>query len=291
MPTESTDGLAAFAAELTRFAETMRVAPLSTIIAQMRRPVRVAVCGRGGVGRSTVEQALRRRGVHIVDEASAEVLVLVIAEVLKPEDRAAMASSELPMVIVLTKADVSGSDAGVPMIGLLATVTALDDDLVAALRTFVDEPPDLSSVDAFVESAHSVDRDVRTRLLDLLDRFGIANATTALAEGARPTAVVERLQQLSNVDGVLARLHAVAAPVRYRRMQQALGGLRALAAGTDDERLWRFLAADATVAAVMAAAVDVLEGAGAAVDGALHRACAADVVRGSLRLLDQAQVG
>ena len=291
MPTESTDGLAAFAAELTRFAETMRVAPLSTIIAQMRRPVRVAVCGRGGVGRSTVEQALRRRGVHVVDEASAEVLVLVIAEVLKPEDQAAMASSELPMVIVLTKADVSGSDAGVPMIGLLATVTALDDDLVAALRTFVDEPPDLSSVDAFVESAHSVDRDVRTRLLDLLDRFGIANATAALAAGAQPTAVVERLQQLSNVDGVLARLHAVAAPVRYRRMQQALGGLRALAAGTDDERLWRFLAADATVAAVMAAAVDVLEGAGAAVDGALHRACAADVVRGSLRLLDQAQVG
>jgi hypothetical protein len=64
-----------------------------------------------------------------------------------------------------------------------------------------------------------------------------------------------------------------------------------LAAGNDDERLWRFLAADATVAAVMAAAVDVLEGAGAAVDGALHRACAADVVRGSLRLLDQAQAG
>lgn len=291
MPTESTDGLAAFAAELTRFAETMRVAPLSTIIGQMRRPVRVAVCGRGGVGRSTVEQALRRRGVHVVDEASAEVLVLVIAEVLKPEDQAAMASSELPMVIVVTKADVSGSDVGVPMIGLLATVTALDDDLVAALRTFVDEPPDLSSVDAFVESAHSVDRDVRTRLLDLLDRFGIANATAALAAGAQPTAVVERLQQLSNVDGVLARLHAVAAPVRYRRVQQALGGLRALAAGTDDERLWRFLAADATVAAVMAVAVDVLEGAGAAVDGALHRACAADVVRGSLRLLDQAQAG
>lgn len=291
MPTESTDGLAAFAAELTRFAETMRVAPLSTIIAQMRRPVRVAVCGRGGVGRSTVEQALRRRGVHVVDEASAEVLVLVIAEVLKPEDQAAMASSELPMVTVLTKADVSASDAGVPMIGLLATVTALDDDLVAALRTFDDEPPDLSSVDAFVESAHSVDRDVRTRLLDLLDRFGIANATAALAAGAQPTAVVERLQQLSNVDGVLARLHAVAAPVRYRRVQRALGGLRASAAGTDDERLWRFLAADATVAAVMAAAVDVLEGAGAAVDGALHRACAADVVRGSLRLLDQAQAG
>jgi hypothetical protein len=288
MPTESTDGLAAFAAELTRFAETVPMARLSTIIAQMRHPVRVAVRGRRGVGRSTVEQALRGRGVHIADEASAEVRVLTIAEVHKPEDEAAIASSELPMVIVLTKADLSGSHAGVPMIGLLAMVTALDDDLVAALRRFVDEPPDLSSVDAFIESAHSVDCDVRTRLLDLLDRFGITNATAALAAGAPPTAVVERLQQLSNVDGVLARLHAVAAPVRYRRVQQALGGLRALAAATDDERVWRFLAADATVTAVMAAAVDVLEGPGAAVDGALHQACVADAVRGSLRLLDQA---
>ncbi|MDT5251050.1 MAG: hypothetical protein QOJ28_3684, partial [Mycobacterium sp.] len=53
----------------------------------------------------------------------------------------------------------------------------------------------------------------------------------------------------------------------------------------------RFLTADATVAALTAAAVDVLEGAGAVVDGALQRACAADVVRGSLRLLDQTQVG
>jgi hypothetical protein len=61
-----------------------------------------------------------------------------------------------------------------------------------------------------------------------------------------------------------------------------------LAACTDDERLWRFLTADATVAALSAAAVDVLEEAGAVVDGALQRACAADVVRGSLRLLDQA---
>lgn len=283
MPTELKDGLAAFAAELQWFAETTSVAQLSPIIEQMCRPIQVAVCGRRGVGASTVEGALNRRGVHVVADASAEVCVLVIAEVLKPEDRAALASSKLPTVIVLTKADLSGSDAGMPMIGLLATITGLDDELVAALRSFVAEPPDLSSVDAFVESANSVERDVRTRLLDLLDRFGITNAVAALADGAQPPAVIDLLHQLSNVDAVLARLHAVAAPVRYRRVKQALGEVRGLAAATDDARLWRFLAADATVAAVMAAAVDVLDTTGSEVDPALHRACAADVVRGSLR--------
>jgi len=176
------------------------------------------------------------------------------------------------------------STSQVAFAGVAAPFSVINATTVSA----VTPPGTAGAVDAFVESAHSVDSDVRTRLLDLLDRFGIANATAALAAGAQPTAIVERLQQLSNVDGVLARLHAVAAPVRYRRVQQALGGLRALAAGTDDERVWRFLAADATVTAVMAAAVDVLEGPGAAVDGALHQACVADAVRGSLRLLDQA---
>jgi hypothetical protein len=277
---------------------------MSQIIVRIGRPLRVAVCGRSGVGRGTVEQALRRRGVHLVAEASAELRLLVIAEVLKPEDRATLASSELPTVIVLTKADLSGSVADrsvVSIIGLLATVTGLDDQLVAALRTFVEEPPDLSSVDAFIDSAHSVDRAVRTRLLDRLDRFGIAKAVPALAAGAEPTAVVELLQQLSNVDGVLARLHADAAPVRYRRVQHALSELRALAARTDDERLWQFLAADATVTTVMAAALDVLEADGPVTPdtlvrrvihwsryargpvNALHRSCANDVVRGMLR--------
>ncbi|WP_319447540.1 MULTISPECIES: hypothetical protein [unclassified Mycobacterium] len=267
----------------------------------MGHPVRVAVCGRAGVGRGTVEQALRRRGVHVVAEPAAELRLRVIAEVLKPEDRAALASSEMPTVIVLTKADVSASVADastVSMIGLLATVTGLDDQLVAALRTFAEEPPDLSSVDAFIDTAHSVDRAVRTRLLDRLDRFGIANAVAALAAGAEPTAVVVLLQQLSNVDGVLARLHADAAAVRYRRVQHALAELRALAARTDDQRLWRFLAADATVAAVMAAALEVLEADEPDTDepraihwsryargpvNALHRSCANDVVRGMLR--------
>jgi hypothetical protein len=300
MPTEYRDGPTTFAAELMRFAETVPAAHMSQIIAALRRPVRVAVCGRPGVGRRTVERALRRRGVHVVAEPSAELRLLVIAEVLKREDRAVLAASELQTVTLLTKADLGGSTGcdAVPMSGLLATVTALDGELVAALRRFTDEPPDLSSVDAFLDAAHPVDRAVRARLLERLDRLGIVTAVRAFAAGSEPADVVELLQQLSNVDAVLARLRAVAAPVRYRRVQQALGELRTMAARTDDQRMWQFLAADAIVAAVTATAVDVLESAGWVVGyddpvlwsryahgplTELHRACAADVVRGALR--------
>jgi hypothetical protein len=84
-----------------------------------------------------------------------------------------------------------------------------------------------------------------------------------------------------------------------------------LATQFDDEPLSAFLAADATVLAVMAAAVGVVEAAGITVDrgdhpdahlrravqwrrysrgpvNALHRSCGADISRGSLRLLEQA---
>jgi hypothetical protein len=77
-----------------------------------------------------------------------------------------------------------------------------------------------------------------------------------------------------------------------------------------DQRLSAFLTADGTVAAVMAAAVQVVGAAGLEVDqsshleravhwrrysrgpvNALHRRCAADICRGSLRLHARAQAG
>lgn len=317
MPKDWVDGRRAFAAELDGFGEAGSIGQLTQVSARMMRPIRIAVDGRPGVGRRTVARALGVRGVPVVD-AGAEVRVLVIAETLKPEDRAELAASELPVLVVANKADVCSPGVralgpaadSVPMIGLLATVTTLDDDAVAALRRFVGDPPNLSSVDAFVTTAHPVARELRARLLELLDRFGVGLAVDALATGAEPAAVVELLHRRSNVDAVLARLHAVAAPARYRRVQSALAELRALAASTDDERLWQFLAADATVAAQLPVALDVLEAAGWAVAGveqglgparraihwdrqargpldALPRACAADAVRGALRLLDQ----
>ena len=189
---------------------------MAPLVAMMRRPLRVAVDGRRGVGRRTVEAALRSRGVCVVSpETVADVRVLVIAEALKPEDEATAGVARQPTLIVLTKADVIGSAPGGPlamakrraaeiiaatgtpvvaMIGLLATVADLDDELLGALRTLVAVPAELGSVDAFVRADHPLSREVRVRLLDRLDRFGIAHAVLALTDGAGPAAVVGRLQ-------------------------------------------------------------------------------------------------
>lgn len=318
--------------ELTHVAEITAGPWLMPVIERLRRPVRVAVDGRDGVGRGCVETALRRRGVSVVPPAACEVYVLVIAEAAKAEDLAAVRSSACPVLIVLTKADLAGAGSGgpfvaarsraavvraatgrttVPVVGLLAALApeALDLDLVAALRAFVDEPPNLTSVDAFVGDPHPVGRDVRARLLERLDRFGIAHAILALAGGTEPDRLPAHLARLGNLDEVMSALDAASAPVRYRRMSVALAETRSLAVQLGDARLADLLVADATVMAAMSAAVDVLEADGLSVDrgdtpvahldrairwrrygrgpvNPLHHRCSRDVVRGSLRLLD-----
>ncbi|MDT5362776.1 MAG: hypothetical protein QOC69_4538 [Mycobacterium sp.] len=302
----------------------------SQIIARLTRRVGVAVVGRAGVGRDTVAAALRDHGVAVTaDTAAADVQVLVIAEALKPEERA-MAATDRPTLIVLNKADLTGSRSGgalpnahrtaadvqrrtgtptVAMVGLLGKTTALDDDLVDALRSLVHTAADLRSVDAFTSGDHPVGREIRTRLLERLDRFGIAHAVLALARGADPATLPTLLQRLSNVDAVLARLDASSAPVRYRRLRAALAEMHSLAVQLDDQALLGLLNSDAAVLATMTAAVDVVEADGIRVDpgddpdahrrraaqwrrysrgpvDALHRRCGADITRGSLRLLD-----
>ena len=327
-----------FIDELTYFAETAGARRLSPVVDRLRRPVRVAVTGRPGVGRATVAGALRRRGVAVVPSAGGEVCVRVIAEAAAAEDLAVTRSADRPVLVVLTKADLAGAGAGgplavarrralhlraltgrptVPAVGLLAALDAdsLDAGLIAALQTFVAEPPDLSSVDAFVDRPHPVASEVRARLLARLDRFGIAHAVLLLAGGAQPATLTARLSTLGNLAEVTSALDAVAAPVRYRRIADALAELRSLAAGSGDpdfaDGVVGLLTADSTVLAVMTAAVDVLEAEGLTVDrgdtpeahlgravrwrrygrgpvAALHRRCGDDVVRGSLRLLDAA---
>ena len=330
MPSQSADGAAAFADLLAEFAETAQMSELAPIIGRLRRPVSVAVVGRPGVGRHTVAAALRNRGVAVAAPSDAsDVQVLVIAEALKPEERA-RATSGGPTLIVVNKADLTGSRSGgalpnahrraaelqtstgiptVAMVGLLATMTELDGDLVDGLRTLVGAPADLGSVDRFRRGEHPVGGDVRARLLERLDRFGIAHAVLALARGADPAALPVLLQRLSNVDAVLARLTAVAAPVRYRRLRSALAEIHALAIQLGDKGLSGLLHSDAAVLATMSAAVDVVEADGLRVDtgdhpeahvrravhwrrygrgpvDALHRSCSVDITRGSLRLLD-----
>ncbi|HEX7824732.1 MAG TPA: hypothetical protein VF477_07525, partial [Mycobacterium sp.] len=329
MPRSSSEVPGVFDEHLARFAEAAAIPGLPPIISRLRRRTRVAVVGRAGVGRDTVATALRHHGVAVTaDPAAADARVLVIAEALKPEERALTVG--LPTLIVMNKADLTGSRSGgalanahrraadvqrrtgtptVAVVGLLAATGTLDDDLVDALRTLVSTPADLGSVDAFVGGEHPVGRDVRQRLLERLDRFGIAHAVLALGRGDDPATLPVLLQRLSNVDAVLAALGACAAPVRYRRLRSALIEIHSLAVDLDDEDLFELLSSDAAVLATMAAAVDVVEADGIRVDPgdhpeahrrravywrrygggpvtALHRSCSADITRGSLRLLD-----
>jgi hypothetical protein len=252
----------------------------------------------------------------------------VIAETLKPEDLAMLGAFDGPILTVLNKADLGGLTNGgplalahrraadfraltgvptVPMVALLA-IAELDDELIGALRTLVTEPADLTSADAFVHSEHSLSHAVRRRLLETIDRFGVAHAVLALGEGAHAAALPALLRGASLVDRVVEHLDAVGAPARYRRVRSAVTELRVTAIQSGDSRLAEFLSADETVLAMMAAAVDVVEAAGLSVDrgddpsshlrraahwrrysrgpvDALHRSCGADIARGSLRLL------
>ena len=70
--------------------------------------------GRDGVGRGTVAAALRRRGDSSSRRRAADVRVLVVAEALKPEDRA-MIAARSPTLVVLNKADLTGFGAGGPI--------------------------------------------------------------------------------------------------------------------------------------------------------------------------------
>ena len=319
----------AFREELQNVADDPRVTGIADRIG---RPVRVTVLGREGVGRGHVATALRRRGVAVATSHDGDVCVLVVAEAVKDEDLELVRSTRRPVLIVLTKADLAGIGAGgpmqvargradrihrqvgipaVPAVGLLAALEPadLDDALVAALRHFVTEPPNLTSVDAFVDDPHPVERDVRIRLLAGLDRFGIAHAVLALADGCDPERLWAHLAGVGNADEVVAALEAVAAPVRYRRLRSAVVELRCLAVEFDDSALSQLLVSDVTAMATMTAAVDVVTSAGLSVDrgdtaaahldralawrrygrgpvNALHRQCSADIVRGSLRLLD-----
>ncbi|MCV7361665.1 P-loop NTPase family protein [Mycolicibacterium neworleansense] len=302
---------------------------MAAISARVSAPLRIDVRGRRGVGVSTVSSALAGVGLEIAE--AGEVTVLVIAEVLKPEDQALLAEltrSGRSVVVVLNKADLAGSGPGgpiatahrrarglqhlaavpvVPMVALLASTPALPPHLLDALRLLAGEPADLTSADAFVAGPHRVRPAVRAELLEQLDRFGIAHTTLALSAGVAAEALPGLLRRLSEVDRVAAAVAAAAAGARYRRVRRALAELRAVGGGA----VGRFLAADDTVLAVMAAAVEVVQGEGLAVDpgddrdahlcrarrwrcyrdgpvNALHRSCGDDIVRGSLRLLGAA---
>lgn len=211
-----------------------------------------------------------------------------------------------------------------PMTGLLA-VAALDDLDSAqwtALSALAAHPGTAcfdGSFAAFLAADAPVPTEVRRRLLDTLDLFGTALAVAAFRQGRTPAQVLALLHRMSGVDAVLATIGALGAEARYQRVLDAVAELEALAAagGRLAERISGFLSRDDTVVARMAAAVDLAEAAGLepgdpqhldahrdpsahlpravrwqrysrASASELHRACGADIARGSLRLWSQA---
>ncbi|MHA0285005.1 hypothetical protein ACXYX3_01005 [Mycobacterium sp. C3-094] len=320
MPGELAEVVAALAAE----GPDPDVADVERLL---RAPVRVAVRGRAGVGVRTVACSVGARAA--APGETADVDVLVVGEALTDEDRACVTDAT---VAVLNKADLGGAVAGgplraartaaaefevmlgvpvVPTVALLAGVRIGEDD-IAALRALVETPADVSSVDAFTCCDHPLPTEVRRDLIDRLDRFGLAHAILAVSAGAAGDEVTARLRALSGVDALRAAIGRTAAAVQYRRCVTAVHTLRLLAVERADEQLAERLDGDDVVVAVMAAAVELVEAAGATVDrgepeadaGAhlrralrfhhlsrgpldeLHRRCAADIRRGSLRLLE-----
>lgn len=321
-----------FADVVAEFAARTHDPRLRAVQERLRAPVRIAVRGRLGVGRASVSRALATSGVPVVTSMElADAQVVVAAEALKPEEGVFL-TAPVPTVVVLNKADLAGRVAGgplaaattraveigaaagvavVPMIALLARVE-LDQRDVAVLRTLAGTPADMCSTDAFVAAEHPVPAEVRRRLLARLDRFGLAHAVLACADGADAAAVNRALRDLSQVGRVLAAVDALTAEVRYRRVCAAVDELCLVAAETRDNELAGFLAGDDAVIAVMAAAVDAMEATGLRVDrgdspdaherravywhryaggpvNGHHRRCAAAIVRGSLRLLSRSR--
>lgn len=269
----------------------------------------------------------------------AAVEVYVVAEVLKPEDRDAIATRS-PVLVVLNKADLTGFAGSPgcdgplgaararaaqlsasarlpvePMIGLLAAAALedLDDACWAALRALAAHPQGASCLDGsfagFLTADLPLVTELRLRLLESLDLFGIALVVAALRRGASRVAARAMLRRVSGVDEVVARLESAGAEARYRRVVEAVAELEALAvtqpgsAREPASEIDAFLRRDETVLARMAAAVDAIRAAGLdpgpdenlarAVRwqrysresvNELHRACGTDITRGSLRL-------
>jgi len=282
------------------------------------------VSGRAGAGRRTAAGALARVGelrgtITLTPQPSdADLDVYLLAEVVKPEDSAAIGASDRPVLTVLTKADlIATTEVGrypqgptsaassrcrqlsartglsvEPLVGILAVAALddlLDDDMWAGLHELA--------------AGGAVAAPLRRRLVDTLDVFGIAQAIAAIRQGANRAEALIRLRRLSRVDDVVDAIERLGAQARYLRVLDAVADLETLA--VTDERISEFLSRDDAVVARMMAAVDVLEAAGATVDRGdtaeqhlrraldwrrdrpiadVHQVCSADIVRGSLRL-------
>jgi hypothetical protein len=301
--------------------------PRCTAIARrLATPLRVAVSGRRGVGRRTFARALAQAGdlrgtITLTRASDADVDLYVLADAVKPEDRVAIGAATRPMLAVLNKADlIATTESGCHPHGPTTAARSRCVQLSARASTSIEPVVGILAVDDLLDDArwaglqrlaagHPVDAELRRRLLDTLDGFGIAQATAAIRRGATRADAAALLRSLSGIDEVVDKIEALGAPVRYRRVLDAVAELETLAVA--DRRISEFLCRDDTVVARMMAAVDVVEAVGMDVDrcdtaaahlrravhwqryrggpvARTHRACGADIVRGSLRLWTKA---
>ena len=293
----------------------------AAIAKRLATPLRVAVSGRRGVGRSTVAHALAQAGnlrgtITLTSSSAADVDLYVLADAVKPEDRVAIGTARRPLLAVLNKADlIATAESGCHPHGPTTAARARSVQLSAPAGTSIEPVVGILAVDGLDDAVWSalralaggdpVDPELRRRLVDTLDEFGVAPATAEIRRGATRADVIAMLRRLSCIDEVVDKIEALGAPVRYQRVLDAVAELETLA--VTDRRIREFLSRDDTVVARMMAAVDVVEAVGMDVDrgdtaaahlrravhwqpyrrgpvAATHRACGADIVRGSLRL-------
>ncbi len=218
-----------------------------------------------------------------------------------------------PMATAAERCRRIGDQTGVPTVPLAALLavaatdgSVIDGALLEALQTLASEPGDLRSVDGFVDGPHRLPVEMRSRLLTELDLFGIASGVRAVRDGADRSAVIAALRRASGVDLLLAEIQRTAAAIYYRRILGTAPALAELSVAPRGELIAEALSGDEIVLARMAAAMDVVQAAGIDVGEVasvthlrravrwqiysqgpvttLHRMCAADIVRGSLRL-------
>lgn len=302
-----------FVDELARFATSSADQRVVAIAQRAAEPLRVAVRGRPGVGCRTVARALQgagsSSGMTVTPQARAadsdvDLVVYVTVEVVKPEDREAIAATRRPVVAVLNKADLAG-----PLSGAGPIVMA--QARCAQFSILLGVPMESMIGLLAVAALDDLDTEVRLRLLDTLDLFGIALGMAAFRPGRpsrTPAQLRTLLRRVSGVDAVIDKVTAAGSEVRYRRLLDAVAELEALAAQAKEigGPIGEFLRDDDTVLARMAAAVDVALAVGLDVgplddpaahlpravrwhrysldNGDMHRTCGADIARGSLRL-------
>lgn len=210
-------------------------------------PLVLGVSGLPGAGRATMAAALRERfgdaATVDADAASPDLLVRVIGASLRDRDRAMIAASTSPVLVVVGKADTRAdprrlADAAAaalgrpvfPVSGLLAAVV-LGVDETELLRRWQRAGVRVPRAAAEFAGDDPTGRD-RARMMSRLGRRGLVAAFAGLA--ARPDATAAELTEMlhagSGIDALAAPIAGAFGQIAQDRRVRRLIGLRLLAA-------------------------------------------------------------